>query len=281
MAPLNAKTASNLWGIQFDEESHLGRDSKTRRERWMREVTEFLRGTDPSKPGGMAANPVAQVILGHIAASPHTLTFTTATVRCNAAAALDPDAYDQQDDAHPEGLTYLPLGPKDDPKTKIDERKVRSRTKGTGKGMDARIEFTPGVSADCKGGAIFEPDDMVLHEMVHALRIIQGQDFRTDLDGVLAHYDDDEEWLAILIESIYRSAKGRTVFRSGHTHARINTPLAHPLNTSAGFLTVAEHRRLMWHYHSTWWPVFRDLSRVTKAEFNPIREFERDPLKYP
>jgi hypothetical protein len=275
-----AKDASNLWGIQFDEESHQGRNHRDRRERWMREITELLRGTDPSKPSGMAANSVAQVILGHIAASSHKLMFTTAKGGCGAETGVDLDA-EEQDDAHPRGRTYLPIGVKDNPNTPIDERKVRSRTKGTGKGMGAVIEFTPGVSTECNGRAAFEPDDMILHEMVHALRIMHGKEYRTDLAGTsLAPYGSNEEWLAILVENIYRSAKGRTVFRSGHTHASSNTPLAAPLNTSVGFLSVAEHRRLMRHYKSTWWPVFKDLTGV-KANFNPIRVFVNHPEKFP
>jgi hypothetical protein len=85
--------------------------------------------------------------------------------------------------------------------------------KGTGKGSDTVIWFTPQdyIKTDSLPGG--RPDEVLLHEMVHALRMEMG------LNLCLAtgdNFDTVEEFYAILIANIYRSECGYPTLRAHH-----------------------------------------------------------------
>ena len=47
------------------------------------------------------------------------------------------------------------------------------------------------------------PDEILLHELVHAFRRVSGKRARVETDGGLINYDSNEEFIAILVTNIY------------------------------------------------------------------------------
>lgn len=89
---------------------------------------------------------------------------------------------------------------------------------GTGLGSDSRVEYTPQdyIAAKRPDGIDFNPwmpDEVLLHELVHGLRQARGRlrcvamPNTPELRDSNQLYDNVEEFLAILIENIYRSEK--------------------------------------------------------------------------
>jgi hypothetical protein len=242
------------------------------------EGSEHFRGTvsgllggNGSKGGGIVTNPVGRVILTHIENSRYRVTITPWTGDGeNSGTQTDGPA----DDAHPKGEYYYLDDVKDDPKTLRNERFDKSKSKGTGRGTGAVVKFSTVVPSS---SIPTDAEVLLFHELVHALRKLQGLENSMPLDGsALAAYDDTEEWLAITVEDVYRSARNQTVFRGGHD---LRTKLEPPEDTSDGFLDNPSHRSLMQRQYRLWRPVFQELSLV-RAKFNPFREFTLDPVKY-
>jgi hypothetical protein len=242
-------------------------------ESYRQRINEILRGRG-SSPGGISANPIGKLILGYIEGRPQQVTITRSRHDCDANTVTE----GREDDAHPAGQYYYPPGVRDNRNTLRNERYDLSRSKGTGRGGGAVIEFSPGSSTCTRGGArAAEPDVVLLHELVHALRKMQGLENSTPLDATLIRqYGDAEEWLAILVENVYGSAQGQTQFRGGHD---ARTKLKPPEDTSEGFLNNPSYRVLARNYYYSWRPVFGDLSCVT-AKFNPFRAYTLSPVKY-
>ena len=94
------------------------------------------------------------------------------------------------------------------------------------KGVRGKIVFTP--SRWSKGGACQTanqpasqytptPDEVLLHELVHAARVVSLKyDPQVTSKGLLM-YDDDEEFFAVLVETIYQSELKKGVLRASHT----------------------------------------------------------------
>jgi hypothetical protein len=83
--------------------------------------------------------------------------------------------------------------------------------KGTGEGSSVEIGFDPdNYSEACiKRGPGSQPDVVLLHEMVHALRMMQGQYNKVPTKN--AFYDDEEEFVAIVIANVYLSQSPSTI----------------------------------------------------------------------
>jgi hypothetical protein len=232
-------------------------------------VSDLLYGTG-TNPGKISTNPVGKLILTHIEESPYQVTITPWT---RAGKGLGAQTDGEEDDAHPNGEYYY-RDVEDDPKTLRNERFDKSKTKGTGKGTGAVVFFSTVIPPSAIPS---DPDVLLLHELVHVLRKMQGVENPRPLEGsALSQYDDAEEWLAILVEDVYRSAKHQTQFRGGHD---LTTKLEPPEDTSDGFLGNPGNRSLMQHYYRKWRPVFRELSLV-HARFNPFHEYTFNPVKY-
>jgi hypothetical protein len=192
---------------------------------------------------------------------------------CNAEALPDSekDAYTVGDERTLfKGTTYDPTktGSKD-----VRFERVAHGFKGTGKGSDVSISFDP------DDGGCFDDhtlpssgyDEMLMHELVHALRQAQGlvnhvptQDYK---------YDNVEEFLAIVVTNVYISAKGSHRFRADHMGA---TRLPPALSTSAGFIHDSHNFLMLNKFRRTWLETFAQLAQV-KTHFNPFREI----LHYP
>jgi hypothetical protein len=178
------------------------------------------------------------------------------------------------------------IGKMDDPHTRRDDRYDQQEGKvgaGTGKGSSVRVYFTPGISggAACASrlGVFGSLEDEVLfHELVLALRAMQGLLNRIPTEGSLRGYNNEEEFLAIVVSNVYISAKPSTLLRADHRGHRRLQP---PLDTSAGFLANPENYWLMKRFQVTWKPTFQKLARAGHSRrpvFNPFRqmEFERE-----
>src|SRR5262249_35783029 len=198
------------------------------------------------------------------------------------------------------------LGGRDDPSTPEDERyRVVPLLRGTGRGTDAEMHYTPSDFEDhgavpmcrrdgtvstgaCRigpGSAAYGPDTVLVHELVHALRYTRGQLSRVPtLDK---GYDNEEEYFAILVANIYISEKGRISLVANH---QSYGTLAAAMSTSEGFLGKGvsppsrdhlENRRLIHKLVCENHGLCVQLSQRVTAAFNPIREFMRNSQLYP
>jgi len=85
---------------------------------------------------------------------------------------------------------------------------------GTGRGhSQALISFSPGFRAPASLEPFYADDSAMVHEFFHVLRSVAG---RTDHRGINTRHHNIEEFGAILVENIYRSATGRHRLRESH-----------------------------------------------------------------
>ena len=230
-------------------------------------------------------NEVGGVIIAEINATPRDLTFVprgtgkaAVSGRCN----VETQPRGDMRDSVPKGVGFRgPMGlwfkgEYDNPNTPDDERYTVQPfgAVGTGKGTDTQIFFDPDeyLKSGChRQGAGSQADEVLAHEMVHALRYMQGKSNQIPTANAL--YDNDEEFLAIVVANVYVSAKGGQLFRADH-HS--HDTLQPPLNTSAGFLTDQDNLKLMNIYRLTWSGTFDKLASLLKPQFNPFRELEQN-----
>jgi Effector protein len=104
---------------------------------------------------------------------------------------------------------------------------------GTGTGSDTVVRFSKetwtGPTAPAGAGA--SPDEILLHEMIHGLRQMQGRSVRESVNGNPG-MDNYEEFAAITISNIYRSEKGIPGLRRDHQDF---SPLSGPATDPAVF----------------------------------------------
>jgi hypothetical protein len=231
------------------------------------------------------SNPVGKLIIEEIKGTSRDLTFkprgTTDVDQygvCDAGTlALDQAA------AHPNGVggkgpAIWYTGQPDKQMTPADERledsNINRSDTGTGEGSSVEISFDPDNAEACiNRGAASQPDDTLLHEMVHALRMMQGKYNQIPAGKALSpisFYDDEEEFLAIVVTNVYISQKDAAAPLRGNHHA--HDKLWPPLDTSAGFLTDKDNYATLQIYRLTWLPTFTKLAMLVTPKFNPFRE---------
>jgi hypothetical protein len=114
-----------------------------------------------------------------------------------------------------------------------DGKVVQGGVVGTGTGSDTVVRFSKetwtGPSAPAGAGA--SPDEILLHEMIHGLRQMQGRSVRESVNGNPG-MDNYEEFAAITISNIYRSEKGIPGLRRDHQDF---SPLSGPVTDPAVF----------------------------------------------
>ena len=145
--------------------------------------------------------------------------------------------------------------------------------RGTGKGSSATIFF------DADDGGCFDNhtevssqyDDILMHELVHALRMAQG--LMNYVPTRNHRYDNVEEFIAIVVTSVYISAKGSHRFRADHMGHRL---LSQSLSTSAGFIHDDHNFQMLNRFRRDWREMFSALARV-QTSFNPFREMIHYP----
>jgi hypothetical protein len=157
--------------------------------------------------------------------------------------------------------------------------------RATGGGTDVTLKFSPSTWAPgehaCYGGHYgSQPDEVLLHELVHASRYMHGllNAIPTE-DNSLRGYDNEEEFVAIVTTNVYISSKGGTQLR-GPVHSD-HAPLKAPLDTSAGFLKDPMNWKLMNIFRLTWTTEFLGLTNVLTAPFNPFRELSIQLRQFP
>ena len=132
------------------------------------------------------------------------------------------------------------------------------------------------VDAVPPSGPGSQPDEVLCHELVHALRMTQGKANSIPTDDKMRLYDSEEEFLAVLTTNVYMSANNELLLRASH-HG--HKPLEAPLDTSEGFLLSGKtydksqkgNLELMQIYNLVWQPTFLSLSMIVTAKFNPFQ----------
>lgn len=98
-----------------------------------------------------------------------------------------------------------------------DGTEVPGLRRGTGEGSHATVEFTanmwgPSGSARATGPGSL-PDEVLCHELVHAGRQMQGIQHSATVDK---GYENEEEFVAIVVSNVYLSEKKQTRMRGTH-----------------------------------------------------------------
>jgi Effector protein len=159
--------------------------------------------------------------------------------------------------------------------------------KAVGGGSNTVIFFKPGgevgscVNADADDPCIGLTDEEVLvHELVHAMRDMEGKFNPIALREPDKDYDDVEEFYAILVANIFMSERGEKQLRKDHHD--VKHPLKAAWSTSAGFLSDATNRKWVSRFCLFEEPTLaRQIAALTTSPFNPIREFLNNTGKYP
>src|SRR5262245_9519538 len=109
-----------------------------------------------------------------------------------------------------------------------------SKDKGDGTGSSTTIHFDKArwVNGGKCGGYASQPggaaDEVLLHEMLHGLRHMAGQQ---DMSAIGGGYNTIEEFYAILLTNICMSERGRTLLRKNHSGVE---PLDKAMSGSTG-----------------------------------------------
>jgi hypothetical protein len=133
------------------------------------------------------------------------------------------------------------------------------------------IYFSPQTYAtgSCGSGPAARPEEVLLHELVHAARFLGRDSNDRPLTGAMSGYDDEEEFFAVLVTNIYVSETGRTNLRKDH-HGHVNLPP--PLNRPEAFLAIPENYRLIRTFCSQH-PNIAPMIANANAAFNPIKTY--------
>jgi hypothetical protein len=140
-----------------------------------------------------------------------------------------------------------------------------------GLGSDAKVRYSPpGVfGAITSRGPGSNADEILLHELVHALRSLQGVMDRTHM--LQNEYRNTEEFIAMLVANIYLSEKGKPTLRGSYDR------------TSSDFQFAAmpepEKREFLDRHHGMIEVLSEDQPGLTNrlsdvaCAFNPVREY--------
>ncbi len=155
---------------------------------------------------------------------------------------------------------------------------------GTGMGTDVRIWFTPAMWADKSRGPASAPDEVLLHELIHASRQVSGVSRRDHV----GKYTNEEEFIAIMIDNIYLSEKNKRHFRGSHhfdedgNHETLKNPNRFLDNSQ--HLNIAPYRmiELLRMRQPKLYVALAAIGPgrgAGRANFNPIRDWEKHRTK--
>jgi hypothetical protein len=100
---------------------------------------------------------------------------------------------------------------------KPSDKKIDRARRGTGAGSGVDV-FYSNVDARSVSQTDETSDEVLLHELVHAVRMVFGVRHRRHTVG---GYHNEEEFLSVLVVNMYRSEKHRPIM--DYRHDRINT----------------------------------------------------------
>lgn len=143
---------------------------------------------------------------------------------------------------------------------------------------DAIVTFSPATfntkggicSETYKDGIGMEEDEALLHELLHAFRIIRGTFNQVALYKQDKMYGNSEELFAILITNMYMSENGKTVLRKDHTGF---SALPQKWSTTETFM----QDRDFFYWVERFWSEERQLAGMLSnlpAPFNPFRFYK-------
>jgi hypothetical protein len=137
------------------------------------------------------------------------------------------------------------------------------------------------VNADPDDACIGLTDEEVLvHELVHAMREMEGKFNPITLLEPDKAYDNVEEFYAILVANVFMSERGEKQMRKDHQD--VKHPPKAAWSSSAGFLSDATNRKWVKQFCLFEEPTLaRQIAALTTSPFNPIREFLNNTGKYP
>jgi hypothetical protein len=147
------------------------------------------------------------------------------------------------------------------------------------RGVEGVRPYAPPVFAEHRG-----PDDGLLHEVIHALRRVQGLATRNLI--LTEGYGDEEEYFAILVENTYASEKGLTVFRHHGLGEAVSGDQAITSETFLGkgrcrlFPEQMENRYLVGKFVREHPGLSRCFATQVDTAFNPVGEFVRNRTEY-
>lgn len=162
-----------------------------------------------------------------------------------------------------------------------------ARSVGTGKGSDSMVFFTPSIyTVDHGPGSL--GDEVLLHEMVHALRETMGMHhgILTVHNPVDKCYDNDEEFYAILVANIYMSEKTKNCQRlcANHHPLRVGSKVEMSNLLFTGRVDdFADPKIFYREYRDDLRDFCKEMSSFTlsladvSAPFNPLRELYDNP----
>ena len=102
-----------------------------------------------------------------------------------------------------------------------DARIPGSPFTGTGHGSAVRLLYSPRLIAP--GPAVHNREATLVHELTHALRMMHGLLDKTEIAS-LWQFDDAEEFIAILVENVFRSGLGWPLRANHAGHAEMRVP---------------------------------------------------------
>jgi hypothetical protein len=117
-----------------------------------------------------------------------------------------------------------------------------------------------------------QPAPTLLHEMVHAGRIL-GRDFKMlPLTGKMAPYDNEEDFFAILVANIFMSELGKPYYGLRSSHHLYGPSLQRWESVSEIFLFENDNFRLIEKFCKQHTKMAPMIAR-SQAAFNPIRSY--------
>ena len=143
------------------------------------------------------------------------------------------------------------------------------------------VLFTPTTGASCCSGgkAATLPHEILVHELVHALRRVSGHLHQHRVINKLQPYSNTEEFLAILVTNVFISDvtnRHKTGLRSDHqSHAALDPELA----DSFRFFSLGTRAfNIIANFCNENRGFTRMLAKVS-ARFNPIAAFYKNQRK--
>jgi hypothetical protein len=154
--------------------------------------------------------------------------------------------------------------------------------------MQPTVRYSPGVFH--KGGLCYAdslkkdtnrgltPDEMLFHELVHAFRGASARDsgITGPLTGGLAGYDDEEEFIAVLMTNIYISDPSNTSKTGLRKDHATHEPLEPGLAGSFAFYKSSKDVFTYIDALCTENPALTKWVADVKAPFNPIAAYYKD-----
>jgi hypothetical protein len=180
----------------------------------------------------------------------------------------------------------------------VHDSETGERILGLGGGSPAIIDYSPemwGKSGSAHvSGPGSQPDEVLCHELVHAAREMKGvQSMRAVGDNdVDLLYENEEEFVAIVITNIYLSEKKQTKLRGTH-HADVTRD--HGKVTSVKMDRLADPRHFLGNSQGTTLPPTELMEKIryrqralwdalvkigpSEAAFNPVRDWEPQRMR--